>query len=239
MTDTHSHILFDVDDGSSSIEESIELLKQLATIGFKHVILTPHYIEGSQYNSFNQEKKTKFQLLQQQLKKEALDLEIHLGNEIYIHQDIITSLKQEKIFSLNNTKYLLIEFPFYNQVLNLDDLLYELKYHGFIPVIAHPERYEVFQKNPSLIEDLKANGILFQANYASILGYYGSKAKKLVKYLFKHHYIDFLGTDIHHLKKSFVIDNFPKIQRKIIKLTGPTYYQQIQNNANQLVSYRN
>ena len=76
---------------------------------------------------------------------------------------------------------------------------------------------------------------MFQCNYASILGYYGKSAEKLIKYMLKNKYVDYLGTDIHHIKKTFVIDNFDKIKKKIIKIVGITYFENIIDNANSLI----
>lgn len=236
MTDTHSHILFNVDDGSSSLKESIELLKELKKIGFKNVILTPHYIEGSDYVSSFKENEEKFYLLKEEIKNNNLDINIYLGNEIFINNNIIDYLKEKKIHSLNNTRYLLIEFPFYNQILNLEDIIYEIKYHGYIPVIAHPERYAYFQENYDLVDKLKEEGILFQANYSSILGYYGKSAEKLLKYMLKNKYIDLLGTDIHHIEKKHVVDNWKKINKHFTKIAGETYYSNIIKNGDKILN---
>lgn len=235
MTDIHSHILFGVDDGSNDIEESIELLKKLKSIGFKNVILTPHYIEGSDYCSLNPEKLEKLEILKSEINKKNIDINIYLGNEIFINDSIIKSISDGKIYPLNNTKYLLIELPFYNQILNLDDILFEITHAGFIPIIAHPERYSYFQENYKIVDSLKENGVLFQANYSSILGYYGKQSQKLLKYMLKKKYIDYLGTDIHHTKKTYVIDNFEKINKKIKKITKEEYYNQIIDNCDKLI----
>ena len=106
MTDVHSHILFDVDDGSSSIEESIELLKKIKETGFDNVILTPHYIDGSEYNCLNKEKIEKFNILKKAIKDNNIDINIYLGNEIFINEDILGLLKKGNITSINNTNYL-------------------------------------------------------------------------------------------------------------------------------------
>ena len=74
MTDIHSHILFNVDDGSRNLEESIELLKKMHEIGFKNVILTPHYIEGSEYKCENKEKRKQLKKIQSELKKQNINL---------------------------------------------------------------------------------------------------------------------------------------------------------------------
>lgn len=235
MTDIHSHILFDVDDGSKSIDESIELLKKMEEIGFDNVILTPHFIENSDYLSLNEEKLNKLEELKKEIKRQKLKIKIYLGNEIFINQNIIEHIQKDEIYSMNNGKYLLIEFPFHNQILNIQDILYELKIKGYIPIIAHPERYIYFQKNYDLVKELKNEGILFQSNYSSILGDYGSSSKKLMKKMLKDKYIDYLGTDIHHINKSFVLDNFSKIQNKIIKIVGKDYYDKIILNCNNLL----
>lgn len=235
MTDTHSHILFGIDDGSINPEESLRLLKRMAEIGFTDIILTPHYIESTEYSANNEEKTKRFLYLKEAVKQNNINISLHLGNEIFIHNDILSSINNGLIFGLNQSNYLLIELPFHNQIINLEDMIYELQIQGYIPVIAHPERYTYFQENPKLIEPLKEMGVLFQCNYSSILGYYHKEAEKLMKYLLKKEYVDFLGTDIHHINKTYVIDNYPKIKKSIIKITGPKYYDQIMSNCNNLI----
>lgn len=236
MTDTHSHILFGIDDGSSSLKESIELLKKMKDTGFNNVILTPHYIEGSVFNANNIDKMNRYEMLLEELEKQNIDINIYLGNEIFISNNILSNIKRNQIFSLNNTKYLLIELPFHNKILNLEDIIYEIKIKGYIPIIAHPERYTYFQENKDLIDKLREEEVLFQANYASILGYYGKSSEKLMKYMLKKGYIDYLGTDIHHLNKLYVLDNFSKIKKHIIKYTGSDYFNQIIDNCNSLIN---
>ena len=236
MTDAHSHILFGIDDGSSSLKESIELLKKMKDTGFNNVILTPHYIEGSVFNANNIDKMNRYEMLLEELEKQNIDINIYLGNEIFISNNILSNIKRNQILSLNNTKYLLIELPFHNKILNLEDIIYEIKVKGYIPIIAHPERYTYFQENKDLIDKLREEEVLFQANYASILGYYGKSSEKLMKYMLKKGYIDYLGTDIHHLNKSYVLDNFSKIKKHIIKYTGSDYFNQIIDNCNSLIN---
>lgn len=235
MTDIHSHILFDVDDGAKSQEESIEILKKMAEKGFKNIILTPHYINGSEYCSNNEEKLTKLNILKDELAKQNININIYLGNEIFINDSIEKLIKENEIYSLNNSKYILVELPFHNQIVNLEDMIYELKIKGFIPIIAHPERYTYLQKNYKEVDRLKEEGFLFQGNYASILGYYGKESQKLLKYMLKKQYIDYLGTDIHRINKTYVLDNFEKIEKKIIKITKHEYYDEIKENNTHII----
>lgn len=235
MTDTHSHILFNIDDGSNNIEESIAILKEMAEVGFKHVILTPHYIEGTEYSVTNEEKDIRFALLEKRIKEENLDITIHLGNEIFLHNNLIASIEGAKCYGLNKSNYLLVELPFHNQIRGLIDILYEFKVKGYTPIIAHPERYTYLQDNPDLVDKLKEEGTLFQCNYSSILGYYRKDAERLMKYMLKKHYVDYLGTDIHHINKAFVLDNFDKIKKNIIKITGDEYFNEIMENCSNLI----
>lgn len=235
MTDVHSHILFGIDDGSRTISESIELLKKLKSVGFNNVILTPHFILDSTYNS-NYEANIKiYNELKERLLNENIDINIYLGNEIFIDKNIPTLLEKNIITSLNGTKYVLVEFPMHNKLLNIEDILYEIRSKGYEVVIAHPERYDAFKEDYSIVDTLREDGFLFQSNYSSILGYYGKDSIKLLKYMLKRHYIDFLGTDIHRIEKTYVIDNFKKIEKHIIKITGSEYYNKIQANNNKLV----
>lgn len=235
MTDVHSHILFGIDDGSRTISESIELLKKLKSVGFNNVILTPHFILDSTYNS-NYEANIKiYNELKERLLNENIDINIYLGNEIFIDKNVPTLLEKNIITSLNETKYVLVEFPMHNKLLNIEDILYEIRSKGYEVVIAHPERYDAFKEDYSIVDTLREDGFLFQSNYSSILGYYGKDSIKLLKYMLKRHYIDFLGTDIHRIEKTYVIDNFKKIEKHIIKVTGSEYYNKIQLNNNKLV----
>ena len=235
MTDVHSHILFGIDDGSRTISESVELLKKLKSVGFNNVILTPHFILDSTYNS-NYESNIKiYNELKERLIDENIDINIYLGNEIFIDKNVPTLLEKNIITSLNGTKYVLVEFPMHNKLLNLEDMLYEIRSRGYEVVIAHPERYDAFKEDYSIVDTLREDGFLFQSNYSSILGYYGKDSIKLLKYMLKRHYIDFLGTDIHRIEKTYVIDNFKKIEKHIIKVTGSEYYNKIQANNNKLV----
>lgn len=235
MTDVHSHILFGIDDGSRTISESVELLKKLKSVGFNNVILTPHFILDSTYNS-NYESNIKiYNELKERLTSENIDINIYLGNEIFIDKNVPTLLEKNIITSLNGTKYVLVEFPMHNKLLNLEDMLYEIRSRGYEVVIAHPERYDAFKEDYSIVDTLREDGFLFQSNYSSILGYYGKDSIKLLKYMLKRHYIDFLGTDIHRIEKTYVVDNFKKIEKHIIKVTGSEYYNKIQANNNKLV----
>lgn len=236
MIDIHNHILFGIDDGCKNIEESIILLKQMQKIGFNKIVLTPHYIKGTTLVSNNLEKGYKLELLKEKLKENNINIELYLGNEIFITDNIVELLKSGDVSSINNSRYVLVELPFESEIIGLEDILYELKYNGLIPIIAHPERYIYFQDDISKITKLREEGVLFQVNYSSILGLYGRKAKKTIKNLLKNDYVDFFGTDIHNIRKTSVLDNFEKIEKKIIRIIGSEKYKKIIESGKRIIN---
>ena len=229
MTDIHSHILFNIDDGSKSIEESLNMLNKLSFLGFNNIICTPHFIEGSNYNANNAKKEKIINML-----REKTNVNLFLGNEIFINKKIDEYIKDGYIMPINN-KYLLIEFPMHNAIKDDLDIFYELQIKGYTIILAHPERYTFFQDDYKKINKYHERGILFQCNYGSINGMYGHKAEKLLKYLLKKGWVDFLGTDIHHDSSKFC-EEFANIEKRMIKYAGKEYYQKLINNGNKLVN---
>lgn len=231
MIDTHLHVLPAIDDGSRSTAESLEILQNLIDLGFTDAICTPHYLPDSDYCPNNQVKRAVFSALQ--TAAQHLPINLHLGNEAYIDTGLYNLIQADEIQLIGN-RFLLFELPFYAEFQGLPDLLHNLKVKGIVPILAHPERYVYFQENYGLVDQFKASGLLFQSNYGSIVGQYGKSAEKLVKYLFKNGYVDFLGTDIHRAN-SQVFLKFPRIKRKIIRLIGAENFEQIIANAKELI----
>lgn len=213
MIDLHAHILTDTDDGASSFEESVALLYEARKAGFTGIICTPHYMQGFYEKDTNYiENKIK------ELEMDAKRVGIHLyqGNEIYGTNEICKFLKEKKITSINGSKYLLIEFSLNNEpIKNSIEIIEEIVKNGYIPIIAHPERYPDVQKDIKFIKNLLKKGALLQANYASIDGYYGILAKKTVIKLLKSKMIQFLGSDVHDKRTIYV--NIPQYIKKISK----------------------
>ena len=229
MIDMHNHILNGIDDGCKTIEESIETIKNMKKIGFNSIVLTPHYIEDSSFNANNNLKLQRLEILKEELLKNNIDVNLFLGNEIFINESINELIINKEIRSINNTRYILIELPFNNQILNLDDYLYELKLKGYKIIIAHPERYTYFKDNYEEARKLYDSGVLFQVNYGSIIGQYGSSSLKLVKKLLKDDMVDFISTDIHKPSSS-LFDKFDDIKHKIIKIIGEDKFKDISYN---------
>ena len=224
--DIHSHILYGIDDGSRSLEESINIIKNMKNIGFNDIIITPHYIEGTSYNCNNFGKKILFNYLKEKVSEAGIDINLYLGNEIFVFDKIKEFLENGEIFALNDSKYLLIETPMQQEVANLDEYLFKLISHGYKVILAHPERYSYFQDDPSKIKKYIDMGVLFQSNYASITGRYGNHAIKTLKYFLKNNYITFLASDIHHENSTFY-DDFAKMKKEIIHIVGNETFEKL------------
>lgn len=212
MIDMHSHIIYGIDDGSRTREESIELLKYLEEQGVTESIVTPHFIEDTEFMATIEKK----QELIDELQKET-NIKLHIGNEVYFSNKTIDSLNSKKLSTLNNSKYILIEFPLSNKIKDVDEMVYDLSTNGVIPIIAHPERYRYVQDDYKYLDKLVEVGALFQSNYGSLIGTYGSAAEKTVKKLIKKGYITFLGSDIHRIDKKIDLVSAKKRLKKIVK----------------------
>ncbi len=167
MIDLHSHILPGVDDGARNIDETMKLLREAQDVGFKSIISTSHYMEGY-YETEIKEREILIQAINQKLSQYNINIDLYLGNEIYISENIIQLLEEKKATTMNNTSYVLFEMPLNIEPINLYDVVYEMVQYKLVPILAHPERYSFVQQDPELIYDLIDLGVLMQANYASI-----------------------------------------------------------------------
>lgn len=234
MIDIHSHLIPNVDDGAKSPEETIELIKEAREAGITDIILTPHYI----INSYEQNAETLILLkdkLQQIINSENIKVNLHIGMEVYITDNLVEILKQNKILTLAGSKYLLMELPLNTNVQYLDMVIFKLIEDNIIPIIAHPERYKFIQEDPSKVRELIESGCLIQSNIGSILGIYGKKAKKTIKYLLKNDLINFIATDTH--RKNTIYPLLEKGIKKIEKITGKEKAEELTNlNAQKILN---
>lgn len=223
MIDFHSHILPGIDDGARNYEESKKLVLEAKEYGFDKIISTSHYA----INCFETPEYKRKELIED-LKSDIDSVDIFLGSEIFITYNIVSLLQEYKASTLNGTNYVLFELPLRNHFSNLKDTINKLKENGYKPILAHPERYSDVQNNFNFLYELKEMDILFQANYGSILGVYGLKAKVAVKRMYKEKLISFLGTDVH--RENSIYPKVPKALNKILKIVDDVYIQDITTN---------
>ena len=217
MIDIHTHILPNIDDGSRSIEETFNLIKEAKNVGFDAIVSTSHYMEGY-YETNTPEREVWINAIYENLQAKNIDIKLYLGNEIYMSENMIKLLEDGKASTINDTSYVLFEMPLNAEPLNLYDTIYEMQQYKIVPILAHPERYSFIQKEPELIYDLIEKGVLMQANYGSIIGQYGEKAQIIVKKFFENDMIHLLGTDVH--RQNTIYPKIPQILSELNYLIG-------------------
>ena len=190
FTDYHSHILFGVDDGVEELSESLDILAFYESLGVKKVIMTPHI--SLMYNNWDLVE-SNFDTLK---KSYTGRIELELAAEYLLDSGFITERKRG--LRCVENKNVLVESSYLDKSANFDEVLYEITCEGYIPVIAHPERY-LFMNIPQY-HKLKNCDYLFQLNILSLSGHYGSQVTKRALYLLENDMYDFVGTDLHNLE---------------------------------------
>ncbi len=232
MIDFHSHILPNIDDGARSIEETFNLIKEAEKAGFEAVISTSHYMENY-YETDVPEREVWVKAILENLRPKNITTNLYLGNEIYFTDNIIELLEKRKASTINDTSYVLFELPLNAEPMNLYDVVYNMIQNKLVPILAHPERYRFIQKEPELMYDLIEKGVLMQANYGSIIGQYGEKARMIVRKFFENNMIHFLGSDVH--RQNTIYPKIPQILEEIANIIGEEKLEEITTTNPKLV----
>lgn len=196
MIDIHCHILPGVDDGPKSMEESLQMARIAAKDGIKIIVSTSHFIDESKFIS-GEPLKNRVESLNEKLKEEGIALTVLLGNEVYMSPQLPTRLENSEIFTINNSRYLLIELPFSDIPIYMDETIYQLKLKGITPIIAHPERYGQIIEQPNIVYEWINKGVLIQINAGSLKGRFGPRVKEVSQILLKHNLVHFIASDGH------------------------------------------
>ena len=200
MIDIHCHILPEVDDGSRSLNESIEMAMIAKEQGIKKIVNTSHYHPDFRYKK-GEELLKELNDFNNVLKENMIDIEVLIGNEIYYTKDLIKQIDKLDFYTLNNSRYILIEFAPTNFPSDLCNIVYELKEKNYIPVFAHVERYREVQENPDLIYEAIKAGAIIQVNSNSILGKSGKTIEQVCDTLIKRNMVHVVGSDAHRSKR--------------------------------------
>lgn len=213
MIDFHTHILPRIDDGSTSPEETMELIREAKEAGFDAIISTSHYVEGY----YETEANVRENLINIINNNNENGIKIYPGSEIYISRYIVDFIKERKASTINNTRYLLFELNMNTcNKRELKEIIFNILENKYIPIIAHPERYKFVQKDPNMLIELIDMGVLFQSNFGSLVGIYGENANIIVRKLLESDMIHFLGTDVH--RKETIYKKMPQIMMELKKV---------------------
>lgn len=226
MVDIHTHIIPYVDDGSQSIEESLEMIRISVENGVHSIVLTPHANQKGRFENYLSNELVKYyRKIEQTIKSEQLPVNIFFGMEIFATPDIRRLIEKKKIIGLNASRYYLTEFPFEADPDYIEFCLNEIFDAGGIPLIAHPERYFCVQDNPLLVQRWTNGGVYTQVNSGSIFGSFGDRASETADILFKHDLVTCIGSDAHstHHRNT----NLWNIKTYLVKEYGAGYTRKL------------
>ena len=193
--DIHSHIAWDIDDGMPSMEDAKCSLHDSYCDGIVGICSTPHIIPGQYDASIHNEIDSR----QMELRNMS-SISIYFGGEVMMNSEFIDGMDLGLYPTLNGSRYMLVEYNVLHDIHSIDyrdDCLYELKVKGFVPVIAHIERYFHSGLDYSIIDNWIDMGCVLQINRTSILGMHGKSIQSNALSLLDDGYCDLIGTDTH------------------------------------------
>ncbi len=197
--DLHSHLIPGIDDGSKTMEQSLEMLRAMQALGYEKVITTPHVMSDAYQNS-TQTIVNGLQSLREASLANGITIEIEAAAEYYLDEELIRRLERGDILTLGD-KYLLFETSYISKPLNFEEVVYEIQAKGYKALLAHPERYRYISDPQKEFGRMKELGIFLQLDINSLGGFYGREAMKHALILSESGMIDFLGSDVHRIKQ--------------------------------------
>lgn len=197
-TDIHSHICPGIDDGSPSPQLSVQLVKGMDELGFTHMIATPHVTDETFPNT-PETISTSFRLLRTACNEASLKMKLWCSAEYRIDELLFSMLENQTISPLPEN-YLLVENSWFQEPFALDTFMFKLRSDkGYKPILAHPERYNYYQRHRERLEELHDLGVALQINLLSLAGYYGKHIKNTAEWMLSHNMVSFVGTDLHRI----------------------------------------
>lgn len=194
MIDIHSHILPELDDGSRSLAESLEMARIAAEDGITHMVATPHMFNGLSHNPEPAEIIERVEALQDAI---GDALKLLPGNEVHIAHDLVEKVRDDEVTRINRKNYMLIEFPSMSVPVGADELFYRLQMAGTPPILVHPERNSEIQRQPAVVAGFIDRGTRVQVTAMSLTGDFGARARLCVERLLRHNCVHVVATDTH------------------------------------------
>ena len=202
MVDLHCHIIPYIDDGARNIGIAYAMAKYAYKSGVDTIVATPHCnLRDTRKNYYDREYIQMFALFKAFLKQRGLEIEILPGSEVFAHADNIRYLvENEKLATINHSRYLLVEFPFHQNEYLISETLAAIARRGLVPIVAHPERYDCVQANPALVGRWFEQGHVIQVNKGSLLGRLGRGAYECATQFLEDGLAHVIASDAHDMK---------------------------------------
>jgi tyrosine-protein phosphatase YwqE len=199
LVDMHSHLLAGIDDGVQTLEQAEEIIVSFISLGYTHLITTPHIMSDAYRNTpaIISERLT---ALQNYLQSKNIDVRISAAAEYYLDESLFKMLETNQPLLTFGNKYLLFETNFITEPFNLKEFIFLATTKGYKLILAHPERYLYLQNNFLKVQDLLDRGVLLQLNISSLTGYYSKPVQQMAFKLIDKGWVHWLGSDCHHLQ---------------------------------------
>lgn len=228
MIDIHTHIIPEVDDGSASVETSMEMLKIAEDDGIETIIATPHTFSHASVYKEPEPLREKFLRLKAAAAEKGLKIEILQGAENFFHSRLRDYLREfHELLTINNSDYFLLEFPVDFIFPGSRQFVYNVMSDGYIPIIAHPERNRQLRKDPALLYELLQIGALSQVTAGSIRGDFGPDVRAAAMDFLKWNMVNVIASDSHNVRfrrpeMGFVYRELKEMDRKQIDILTHT-----------------
>lgn len=227
MFDMHSHILPDIDDGAKDLDMSLTMLSMAQESGTRHIVATPHVIEGKWLPSWNRIV-AGCEQVKQAAEREGLSIEIYPGGEVAIYMDILEEIHGPGSYCINGGRYLLVELPAMEIPSFTEEFFFRLQTRGITPILAHPERHPQIANHPNRLAEWIRTGVLVQVNGGSITGRFGKKTMETAELLLKSNMVHCIGSDAHSARTRN--PRLEEVRQKIGSIAG-------QENLEKLIRY--
>lgn len=197
LVDMHAHWIPGIDDGAKDLEESLDILRALAALGYRHLIATPH-VMADYYRNTAQDILQGLALVRQACTSAGLNLSLAASAEYYLEEHFLGLLAKGEVLPMAN-QYVLFELSYLNRPGNLQQGIFSIQSAGLVPILAHPERYPYFAGETRLqpYRELVEQGVCLQINLGSLTGQHGPQARKTARTLIDAGLVHFAGTDVH------------------------------------------
>lgn len=222
MIDIHTHILPGIDDGSEDLDMSLDMVFMARESGVNTIVTTNHCnIPGVYDNYVSEELGDLWNKLDRELKNARADVTLLKGMEIFATPELPYLLESKRVWTLNDTRYFLMEFSFEEDARFAYEVLDECVRRGFKPIIAHPERYYFLQRDPQIAYDWYVKGYGLQVNKGSLLGRFGRNEKQTADSLMRHGLVTAVASDAH---RPYVrTPDFREVRRYLLEEYGREY----------------
>lgn len=196
-TDMHSHLLFDLDDGAQTKEDTLSLLNSFVTLGYKKIITTPHTNEDPFPNT-KERILSRYEAVKALIEEAKLPIELKVASEYMVDPLFMKQLNNNEEFLCVSENKILIEMSYMHESPYIDEAIFLLQSKGYDPILAHPERYLFYGNQLDNYQKYIDRGVALQLNTNSVTGYYGKQVKDVAMLLLANNMYDYIGTDAHH-----------------------------------------